>query len=181
MKGTSCKFLKAPKNSLRTQTKLILLCSQSFHESICTWVSVQVKCANNYRLFSGQNPLTSQQMWTPFLTGNMAITLSVFPKKLFKAVLMQREVCCFTRVLWLSWCPRRSSQLPLLRYPRHRLTCIVAFPGQGHLAGLAAKQREWWDRTYISGSDCSFQGPINSSFPSPGCNRLLVETMQGNL
>lgn len=41
-KGTSCKFLKA-ENSLRTQPKLILLCSQSFHESICTWVSVQVK------------------------------------------------------------------------------------------------------------------------------------------
>lgn len=39
-KGTSCKFLKAPTNSLRTQTKLILLCSQSFHESICTWVSI---------------------------------------------------------------------------------------------------------------------------------------------
>lgn len=42
-KGTSCKFLKASENSLRTQPKLILLCSQSFRESICTWVSVQVK------------------------------------------------------------------------------------------------------------------------------------------
>lgn len=43
MKGTSCKFLKAPKNSLSIQTKLILLCRQSFHEGIYTWVPVQVK------------------------------------------------------------------------------------------------------------------------------------------
>lgn len=103
----------------------------------------------------------------------------VFPKKLFEALLKEREECCSIRALWLSWCPWCSSQLPLLRYPRHRLTCILL--GWGHLAGLAAKQREWWDRTYVSGSDCSFQGPINPSFPSPGCNRLLVEAMQGNL
>lgn len=43
MKVTSCKVLKASENSLRPQPKLIPLYSQSFHESICTWVSVQVK------------------------------------------------------------------------------------------------------------------------------------------
>lgn len=57
----------------------------------------------------------------------------------------------------------------------------MAFPGQGHVAGLAAKQREWWDRTNVSGLDYLLQGPISSSFPSPGCNRLLVEMMQSNL
>lgn len=88
-KGTSCKFLKAPTNSLRTQTKLILLCSQSFHESICTWVST----SKIVQITTGSFPAKILQQLNKgellsFLTGKTAITFSIFPKKLFKAVLM---------------------------------------------------------------------------------------------
>lgn len=118
-------------------------------------------------------------MWTPFLAGNMAVTFCVFSEKLFRAELMQREGCCVVQALWLAVCSVQPPAAPS-RYPRHRLTWIVASLGPAHLAGLAAKQREGWDRTHASGSGCSFQGPINPSFPSPECSRLSVEMMQGN-